>query len=153
MVTVPIVESPRIPENFQIRSKRNSDSAEKQGSQSASASASLSSFSTSRSLANRLHDMLSKCVCNASVFWIYVGFVVVFGAICISIGISAGTQLASLKESDAHLFANESLEFWHRKLIMDIITTKSSACPTNYEDAIEYPWSGTTNGCACPYIE
>ncbi|KAL4432960.1 hypothetical protein ABPG74_014474 [Tetrahymena malaccensis] len=99
----------------------------------------------------KIHKILSKCICSGAVFWLYMIFIFIFGIITISVCGSASTELSKLKDSEAYLYSQETLNLWHNRLIMDIITNKGQTCPQNYEQALNYQWSGTLQGCACPY--
>jgi len=52
------------------------------------------------------------CFGSSSVFWVYMSLVTIIGIVSFSVCIAAGTNLSSLEDSDASLFAVETLSTW-----------------------------------------
>lgn len=52
------------------------------------------------------------CFGSSSVFWVYMILVIIIGIVSFSVCVAAGTNLSSLEDSDASLFAVETLSTW-----------------------------------------
>jgi len=53
-----------------------------------------------------------NCFGSSSVFWVYMSLVTVIGIVSFSVCIAAGSNLSSLEDSEASLFAIETLSIW-----------------------------------------
>lgn len=82
-----------------------------------------------------------------------MGLVGVFGLVSLIVTLSVTYKLSSFNSSESRYFTQETLAFWKKKYILDIIVTKSTSCPTNFEEGLDYLWPGTSRGCACPYVD
>lgn len=52
------------------------------------------------------------CFGSSSIFWVYMSLVTIIGIVSFSVCIAAGSNLSTLEDSDASLFAVETLSNW-----------------------------------------
>lgn len=102
-------------------------------------------------LSRRVELRINTWAYSKWVSWVYITLLVIIGIIKFSVAIAAQSEMNSLTDSSARLFAMETITTWQQRFILDILITKSPTCPRDFEDALDYEWPGTVRGCACPY--
>ena len=83
------------------------------------------------------------------VFWGYLFSILLFSVIMTILVAIGWDPIRQFKKTDNFYYANQVTYQWKLGFITDMIITSNPQCPSGFEHAISYHWSGTNFGCYC----